>query len=62
MVVKDKRTDMEQEQIHDNFMAVLFKINQDLMPCRLVKLIKGKETGLFDSTLTFEPEPYHLES
>ena len=60
MIVKDERRKTQQE--HDNFMAVLFKINADVNPCKLIKLIKGTETRLIESTESFTPDEFHMES
>ena len=43
-------------------MAVLFKINADVNPCKLIKLIKGTETRLIESTESFTPDEFHMES
>ena len=60
MIVKDERK--KTQQGHDNFMAVLFKINADVNPCKLIKLIKGPETQLIESTESFTPDENEVES
>lgn len=60
MVVKEMRMNAGQAE-HDNFMVVLFKINADTKPCKIVKLIKGAETQLVETTSTFTPQEYHTE-